>query len=264
MTMHPVPARLIRGARRTGAFVWRKVRDPLGRRRHVTEGQEVTAQETRTMLGLMADANAAGASMTDEQRLMLIQAAPGMRAREAVLLGIPNRSTVEENELHMIRREMAALEGRPVVQPQRFLPAIPAVAGFAVRPWMLWGGALAAVALWGGYNDVRAGRAENQRDEAEANLARAERTLAATTTERDLLADAVASADAQTQRTAETIEAERARRLAAEREARRIRNEMERARAGAGSVDYGFGSVRDTGAGSPGAGGGDAAGRDPG
>ncbi len=264
MTMHPVPARLIRGARRTGAFVWRKVRDPLGRRRHVTEGQEVTAQETRTMLGLMADANAAGASMTDEQRLMLIQAAPGMRAREAVLLGIPNRSTVEENELHMIRREMAALEGRPVVQPQRFLPAIPAVAGFAVRPWMLWGGALAAVALWGGYNDVRAGRAENQRDEARADLERVRDDLAVTMTLNQRLSQTVAAAGRDAAETAATFEAERARRLAAEREARRIRNEMERARAGAGSVDYGFGSVRDTGAGSPGAGGGDAAGRDPG
>jgi hypothetical protein len=108
MTLRPALARFERGFRRMGAWAL----DPLQRRRRVTEGQEVTAQETRTMLGLMAQANSAGAAMTDEQRLMMIQAAPGMRAREAVLLSIPNRSSVEENELHMIRREMAALEGR--------------------------------------------------------------------------------------------------------------------------------------------------------
>lgn len=245
MTLRPALARFERGFRRMGAWAL----DPLQRRRRVTEGQEVTAQETRTMLGLMAQANSAGAAMTDEQRLMMIQAAPGMRAREAVLLSIPNRSSVEENELHMIRREMAALEGRDV-QPRRFLPALPAVAGFALRPWMLWAGALAAVALWGGYNDVRAGRAENQRDEALAELAGAERDLATATTERDLLAERSAAADAQTQRTAAGIEAERRLRLAAENELRRIRRAM--AQAGSdGPIDYGFGGVRNNDAAAP-------------
>jgi hypothetical protein len=176
------------------------------------------------MLGLMADANAAGASMTDEQRLMLIQAAPGMRAREAVLLGIPNRSTVEENELHMIRREMAALEGRPVVQPQRFLPAIPAVAGFAVRPWMLWAGALLLSLTWGLYSDIRAGRAELQRDEAtrlaEANRERAEAWQERAEHYRTGLIDAAEVA----RQAADALEAERQRQArAAARERRRQR-----------------------------------------
>jgi hypothetical protein len=74
-------------------------------RRPVTTGHQETARETGVMLGLMADANAAGPEMSDEQRILLINAAPGMRKREAVLLNIPNRSTVEENELHMIRRD---------------------------------------------------------------------------------------------------------------------------------------------------------------
>lgn len=223
-------------------------------RRPVTEGHQETARETGVMLGLMADANAAGPEMTDEQRILLINAAPGMRAREAVLLNIPNRSTVEENELHMIRREMAKLEGREQPTPaaptpvQGFLgPLAPAgVAIGMVRPWMLWTGAIAAVGVWGAYNDVRAGRLENERNEARATVESLEREVMEASAQRDALADAVASADAQSQQAAQTIEAERARRLRAEREARRIRDAMEQARAG-NDVDYGFGGVRDTG-----------------
>lgn len=254
MTLRPALARLERGVRKT----W----DWARRRRPVTEGQRVTASETETMLGLMHQANAAGDAMSDEQRLLLIQAAPGMRAREAVLLGIPNRSQIEENELHMIRREMARLEGRDTPPAQTrirgFLPALPVAAGLAVRPWMLWTGALAAVALWGGYNDVRAGRAENERDEALSELAATERDLAARTTERDLLAQRAAVADAQTQQTAAGIENERSRRLAAEAELRRIRRAM--AQAGSdGPIDYGFGGVRPDEPATPGSGDGDGA-----
>jgi len=220
-------------------------------RRPVTTGHQETARETGVMLGLMADANAAGPEMTDEQRILLINAAPGMRAREAVLLNIPNRSTVEENELHMIRREMAKLEGREQAAPAQpqirgFLgPLAPAgVAIGMVRPWMLWTGAIAAVGVWGAYNDVRAGRLENERNEARATIGTLEREVMEASAQRDALADAVASADAQSQQAAQTIEAERARRLRAEREARRIRDAMDQARAG-GNVDYGFGGVRD-------------------
>ena len=220
-------------------------------RRPVTPGQQETARETGVMLGLMSDASSAGPQMTDEQRILLIQAAPGMRAREAVLLGIPNRSTIEENELHMIRREMARIEGReeapqPQTQVRGFLGPL-APAGMAlgmVRPWMLWTGAIAAVGVWGAYNDVRAGRLENERNEARATVESLEREVMEASAQRDALADAVASADAQSQQAAQTIEAERARRLRAEREARRIRDAMEQARAG-GPVEYGFGGVRD-------------------
>ena len=219
MTLRPALARFERGFRRMGAWAL----DPLQRRRRVTEGQEVTAQETRTMLGLMAQANAAGGAMTDEQRLMLIQAAPGMRAREAVLLSIPNRSSVEENELHMIRREMAALEGRDV-QPRRLLPALPAVAGIAVRPWMLWAGALLISLTWGLYSDIRAGRAELQRDEAErlavTNRERAEAWQERAENYRVALIDAAQVA----RHAADALEAERERQArAAARERRRNR-----------------------------------------
>ena len=220
-------------------------------RRPVTTGHQETARETGVMLGLMADASSAGPAMTDEQRILLINAAPGMRAREAVLLSIPNRSTIEENELHMIRREMARIDGReeapqPTTQVRGFLgPLAPAsLALGAVRPWMLWTGAIAAVGVWGAYNDVRAGRLENERNEARATVESLEREVMEASAQRDALADAVASADAQSQQAAETIEAERARRLRAEREARRIRDAMDQARAG-GNVDYGFGGVRD-------------------
>jgi hypothetical protein len=187
-------------------------------RRPVTTGHQETARETGVMLGLMADANAAGPEMTDEQRILLINAAPGMRAREAVLLNIPNRSTVEENELHMIRREMAKLEGR-----EQAAPATPQVRGFlgplapagvalgAVRPWMLWTGAIAAVGVWGAYNDVRAGRLENDRNEARATVESLEREVMEASAVRDSLADAVREADELSRATAANLEAERAR-----------------------------------------------------
>lgn len=108
--------------------------------------------------------------------------------------------------------------------------------------WMA--AAFVLLAGWGGWNHARAERMEHQRDNARAELDATERDLLAATAERDLLRDAAAQADAQSQQAAQTIEAERARRLRAEREARRIRDAMDQARAG-GSVDYGFGGVRD-------------------
>jgi uncharacterized protein with ATP-grasp and redox domains len=109
---------------------------------------------------------------------------------------------------------------------------------------MLWTGAIAAVGVWGAYNDVRAGRLENERNEARATVETLEREVMEASAQRDALADAVANATADSQQAAETIEAERARRLRAEREARRIRDAMEQARSG-NPVDYGFNGVRD-------------------
>lgn len=220
-------------------------------RRPVTEGQRETARETGVMLGLMSDASSAGPEMTDEQRILLIKAAPGMRAREAVLLSIPNRSTIEENELHMIRREMARIEGRdegpaPPTQIRGFLGTAVAAPGLGLlmNP-MVWAAA-AGVGLfgWGAWNGVQADRFKAERNEARAELAAVERDLISANAERDMLRDAAQQADAQSQQAAQTIEAERARRLRAEREARRIRDAMEQARAG-GPVEYGFGGVRD-------------------
>lgn len=188
-------------------------------RRPVTPGQQETARETGVMLGLMSDASSAGPQMTDEQRILLIQAAPGMRAREAVLLGIPNRSTIEENELHMIRREMARIDGREEApqlqtQPRGFLgPLAPAgvAVGMVLRPWMLWTGAIAAVGVWGAYNDVRAGRLENERNEARATVESLEREVMEANAVRDSLVDAVRQADELSRATAANLEAERAR-----------------------------------------------------
>lgn len=221
-------------------------------------------RQTETSIGLMAAA-AAAPDPTDAQRLQALQTEHMLQARKTVLDAkrAERGLTMEERyELESINRGLADLLGpAPVAlethggrrlsqfgdvgQRRGFLGAVPALAGVAVRPWMLWSGALAAVALWGGYNDVRTGRAINERDEARAELANTERDLLAANAERDLLRDAASQADAQSQQAAATIEAERARRLRAEREARRIRDAMDQARAGSG-VDYGFGGVRNT------------------
>lgn len=221
-------------------------------------------RQTQTSIGLMAAA-AAAPDPTDAQRLQALQTEHMLQARKTVLDAkrAERGLTMEERyELESINRGLADLIGpAPVAlethgdqrlaqfgdvgQRRGFLGAIPAVAGVAVRPWMLWSGALAAVALWGGYNDVRAGRAINELGEAQAELANTERDLLAANAERDLLRDAASQADEQSQLAAANWEAERARRLRAEREARSIRNEMEQARAG-GPVSYGFDGVRNT------------------
>lgn len=226
MTLRPALARLKRGFLRLWGRAVAWVRDPLGKRRTVTEGHQVNAQETATMLGLMADANAAGADMTDEQRLLLIQAAPGMRAREAVLLGIPNRSLVEENELHMIRREMARMEGRTApVGPRRFFAA-PALLG-GLQPWMIWTG---AVVLLLGALGIQTGRLES----AKANLreARAEAQQAHEAAESwrertEQYAQAVTDARETARMSAEALTAEREARARAARAERRRQREIQ-------------------------------------
>lgn len=212
-----------------------------------TPGQVDQERETRVSLGLMAQA-ADAPEPTPEQQIFLSQSEHGMRERLSVLLGIPHRSLAQEREKVAIEQWLGRNNPPPEPQTQvrGFLgPLAPAsVAVGMVRPWMLWTGAIAAVGVWGAYNDVRAGRLENERNEARATVESLEREVMATTAERDMLRDAAQQADAQSQQAAQTIEAERARRLRAEREARRIRNEMEQARAG-GPVSYGFGGVRD-------------------
>lgn len=228
-------------------------------------------RQTETSLGLMAAAATHG---DDEHRLQAMQTESTMLDRRRVLVGKrhtvlsrltlqrrPGLSQAERWELASIERSLAELwapkatpedigdqrlsEFGAVGQPRSFLgPLAPAsLALGAVRPWMLWTGAIAAVGVWGAYNDVRAGRLENERNEALATVESLEREVMATSAERDMLRDAAVQADAQSQQAAQTIEAERARRLRAEREARRIRDAMEQARAG-NDVDYGFGGVR--------------------
>lgn len=172
--------RVRRGYARMWAFIVRKIT----RRRSVTEYQQETARETRVALGLMADAAEAGADMSDEQRMFLAQSAPGMRARETVLLSIPNRSLVEENELLMIRRWMARIEGRdaPVSQPTAIRGLLGASGGAlaafgGVRLWMVLA---AGWALTGGALAVQSAlkeRIEDQRDRARNELREARNTI---------------------------------------------------------------------------------------
>lgn len=215
-----------------------------------TPGQIDQERETRVSLGLMAQA-ADALEPTPEQQIFLSQSEHGMRERLSVLLGIPHRSLAQEREKVAIEQWLGRNNPAPPPQTQvrGFLgPLAPAglVLG-GVRPWMLWTGAIAAVGVWGAYNDVRAGRLENQRNEARAELEATERSLAEARAIAQEATRAAQDAIQTSRATAATIEAERARRLRAEREARSIRNAMEQARAG-NSVDYGFGGVRDPGA----------------
>lgn len=210
-------ARLRRGFVRIGERV--KARwDRLRGRRQVTAYQEETARETGAMLGLMAEANSAGAAMSDEQRLLMIRAAPGMRAREAMLLSIPNRSVVEENELHMIRREMAALEGRDapagwVSRPRAavtgFLAPLAAMGG--LRLWMVFAGLFAlsggAFAIQGAVLKHTAHERDEARHTARQNYEAAQRWEERAHAYEQATADAAAAA----RTTAAALETERRR-----------------------------------------------------
>lgn len=171
MTLHPALARLERGFRRMWGWAVAKVR---GARPYRYDGEEEAhaeqLRETQIALGLMASADASD----PDQLRMATEIEDGAEARLVVLLGKPRLSLAEKRERDDIQRRITErrqgfashLEQRADGgwKPQGF-------AGLAavslVRPWMLWTAALAAVAMWGGYNDIRAGRAENQRDEAE-------------------------------------------------------------------------------------------------
>lgn len=233
MTPRAVLARLHRGFVRIGQGIGARF-DRLRGRRTVTAHQQETARETGAMLGLMAEANSAGAAMSDEQRLLMIRAAPGMRAREAVLLGIANRSVVEENELHMIRREMARIEGRDApagwvstgkARVTGFLAPLAAIGG--VRLWMIFAGLFA---LSGGATAIQTARLNHAKNDlAEARHTAQENYEAAQRWEERAHAYEQATADAAqaARTTAAALEAERQRaRRAAARERRR-QNEVQ-------------------------------------
>jgi hypothetical protein len=212
-----------------------------------TPGQVDQERETRVSLGLMAQA-ADAPEPTPEQQIFLSQSEHGMRERLSVLLNIPHRSLAQEREKVAIDQWLGRNNPAPPPQTQvrGFLGPL-APAGMAigmVRPWMIWTGAIAAVGMWGAYNDVRAGRLENERNEARATVESLQEEVMAANALAGHFRDQAAEADQLSQATAANIEAERARRLRAEREARRIRDAMDQARAG-GNVDYGFGGVRD-------------------
>lgn len=266
MTPAAILARLRRGFARIGqkfARLWARVQG----RRQITEHQKETARETGAMLGIMAQANSAGADMSDEQRMLLIRAAPGMRAREAVLLAIPNRSVVEENELHMIRRGMAQLEGRDappgwVSRPRAavagFLGPLAAVGG--LRLWMVFGG---VALLAGGATAIQTARldhAKNDLAETRADLAMTERALSEARATAQELARAVQAADALSHQTAANLEAERQRHARAAAVERRRQREIQDVLTGRDPPAW---RLRDDGSGPPTDSGGAASG-DPG
>lgn len=232
------------------------------RRAAGTQGQQDQARETEVSLGLMADAARAGADMTPEQQIFLSQSEHGMRERLSVLLGIPHRTLAQEREKLAIEGWLAPADQTAPNAPIRgFLAPVAAATWF--RPWMILAAGWALTAAFCAVQMGLKERVEDQRDEARADLAQTERALVAARETQARLADAVREADTQTRQTAETIEQERARRLRAEREARRIRDAQAQAAAG-GPVDYGFGGVRDAGGAAPGPGDDRPAGGDPG
>lgn len=236
-----------------------RARDLLKPRPEGTPGQLDQERETAVSLGLMADAKAAGAEMTDEQAIFLSSSMEGMRNRISVLLGVPDRSLAQDRELVMIQRELARLEGRtdapvlvpreePQTGPKRFLSAVAAhpVAALLLSPWT-W----LAVSL--GLLTLQTGRIGNLQDDvrdARADLAMSERNAADLAATNGRLLEEVNDANRDASASAANWQAERDRRLRAQQEARRIRDAMAQASAG-NSVDYGFGGVRDDGATAP-------------
>ena len=225
--MRAVLERFGRGFRRMGRWTVARV---TGARGYRFEGeQEAHAEGLRqrlVSLSLMANT-----SDDPDHIRMASEIEHDSEDRLTVLLTSTRRLTMEEKgERDAIqaaisaRRQGFAAVGAPA-QPRRFLPALPAIAGFALRPWMLWAGALLMALTWGLYSDIRAGRAELQRDEAEslarANYERAEAWQARSEEYRQALVDAANVA----RFAADALEAERAAQArAAARERRRNRD----------------------------------------
>lgn len=114
--------------------------------------------------------------------------------------------------------------------------------------WVLVGAVGVGLSGWlvAGVQGARLDATESRlaaKSEDYALIARQNEALRSTNAD---LSQMVTAADTQTRQTAETIESERARRLRAEAELRRVRNAYEQARDG-GPVEYGFGRVRDAG-----------------
>lgn len=202
-------------------------------RRHVTDHQRETARETGVALDLMAEAAGAGADTTDEQRIFLAQSAVGMRAREAVLVGIPNRSVTEETELQMIRREMARIEGRPVLEPRQEssggmrgllgpLAATPALTILA-HPvtWIVIG--LGFI----GIQTARLNSVKNDLAEAREQVDQIEGERDAWKDRAEAYGQAVADARQLARETADALEAERARAARAAAQERRRQRDVQ-------------------------------------
>lgn len=222
--MRAVLERFGRGFRRMGRWTVARV---TGARGYRFEGEQEAhaelARETTISLGLMAAAD----QNDPDQIRMASEIEHGAENRLTVLLGKARLTMEEKGERDAIQAAISARRqgfAAPVA-PRRFLPALPAIAGFALRPWTLWAGALLMALTWGLYSDIRAGRAELQRDEAEslarANYERAEAWQRTANEYRQAVIDAANVA----RFAADALEAERAAQArAAARERRRNRD----------------------------------------
>lgn len=258
MTLHPALARLARGATR---LYWETPkRLILGARAYRFEGEQAihaeALRETQVSLSLMASA-------TDDpaQIAMASEIEEDAENRLAKLLERP-RLTLEEKRTRDViqralqqRRQSFAVDGASMGR-RRGIAALPALAGFALRPWMLWAGALLISLTWGLYSDIRAGRAELRADEAErlarTNYERAERWQSTANEYREALIDAANVAN----QAAIALEAERERQARAAARERRRNREIQDVIAGspeppAWSLRDDGGADRDSGTGAP-------------
>ncbi len=256
-TLREAPARLARGFERT-------VRNARGYR---YEGERAAhadqLRQTQISLSLMESASSDDPAQTimasdieddSENRLIVLLGKARLtleekRERDAIQAALSRRRQALAGNVELVRAAAPA-RAHGLLGPIAGGP----LAGVLASPMTWVALAFALPATWGGIQTARLNHAKGDLREARADVRRLERESMALAAERDLLADAARAADAQSRATAETIEQERARRLRAEREARRIRDAMDQARAGA-PVDYGFDGVRDDGAASPSAGG---------
>ena len=234
---------------------------PLGRRGYRFDGEQDNHAEQAAQTGVSLGLMAAAAQRTDDDGLrQALQTEHTMRERLTVLNDHRRQRGLTQEEAWERASIIKGLEalGTPatletlgdkpmslfgaVGQPRRFLPALPGLAWAQVlmTPWTLVVLALAGV----GVQTARLNNAKDDLTEARGDLAAAVRSLETARETAERLADGIQQADAQTRATAELVERERRRRSAAEREARRIRDAMEQARAGS-PVEYGFGGVRD-------------------
>lgn len=200
-------------------------------RREGTPGQLDQERETAVSLGLMADAKAAGAEMTDEQAIFLSSSMEGMRNRISVLLGVPDRSLAQDRELVMIQRELARRdEAKPVLvaregetRPSRFLGA---VAGIQLSHVLAVGWAVTFGLL--GVQTARVASLKGHEREMNQRLHEASNTIDLYQHREEQYSSALASARQEATRSADDLDRERARvrreRIAEQRRQREIQD----------------------------------------
>lgn len=213
------------------------------RRRPVTPGHEDNARETNVMLRLMREAQSEPTLSVDQQ-LMLSQSAVGMRQRAAVLLGIPNRSLVEERELVAINGWLAEEAARnapaPVIVPRQqsaplgFLGPLAAnpMAGILMSPVTWVAAAFAIPAAFGAVQTARLNHAKHELTETRDDLERAIHERDDWHDRASRYAQAVTDARETAEATAQALNQERRRQAAAARRERERQRDVQNILAG--------------------------------